>query len=117
MEFKFKRKYTFFFLFAILLHALAAAFWILVPEELFDGVDGKKIVFLLILINIELILIFYLGLFRKKYYAFHDKLVVKRSFFGNVIISYKDITSPPNKKTHIFILWVLWFYIIFFVLY
>lgn len=99
MEFKFKRKYTFFFLFAVLLHALAACFWFLVPEELFDGNDGKKIILLLILVNIELILIFYIGLFRKKYYAFHDKLVIKRSFFGNVIISYKDITSIKERNS------------------
>lgn len=99
MEFKFKRKYTFFFLFAIVLHALAVGFWFFVPKEVFNGMDGKKTVCLLILINIELILIFYLGLFRKKYYAFHDKLVIKRSFFGNVVISYKDITSIKEKNS------------------
>ena len=99
MEFKFKRKYTFFFLFAIALHALLVSFWFLVPEETFNGMDGKKMVCLLILINIELILIFYLGLFRKKYYAFYDKLVIKRSFFGNIIISYKDITSIKERNS------------------
>lgn len=99
MEFKFKRKYTFFFLFAILLHALVVCLWLFAPIELFKDTDGKKFICLLALINIELILVFYLGLFRKKYYAFFDKLVVKRSLLKNFAISYKDILSIKERNS------------------
>ena len=105
MEFKFKRKYTFFFFLALLLHSGLLALWLFAPERLFSTLPEKKTVFFLILINIELILIFYLGLFRKKYYAYYDKILIKRSFFSSIVISYKDINrikERPNDSVFLF---------------
>lgn len=99
MEFKFKRKYTFFFFLAILLHIGAVAFWLMSPTEMFNSLEEKKIICLLVLVNIELLLLFYLGLFRKKYYAYYDKILVKRSLFPDLVISYKDITRIKEKKS------------------
>lgn len=98
MEFKFKRKYTNFFIIAVLLHLLVLAFWFLAPTAPFGGANGKQTVTLLSLINCELILIFYLGLFRKKYFAYYDKLVIKRSFFKTLTINYKDILNIKEKN-------------------
>lgn len=99
MEFKFRRKYTNFFIFALVIHIVILAFWLLSPIEMFTNEEAKKTICLLILINTELVLVFYLGLFRKKYYAYHDKLIVKRSFFTNIVISYKDITRIRERLT------------------
>lgn len=99
MEFKFKRKYTFFFFLAILLHIGAVAFWLLSPLEMFDSMEEKKIICLLVLVNVELLLLFYLGLFRKKFYAYHDRILVKRSLFPDLVISYKDITRIKEKNS------------------
>ena len=98
MEFKFKRKYTLFFFFALILNISAILFWFLSPEDLFNNLEDKKIIFLLIFTNIELLLVFYLGLFRKKYYAYHDKLLIKKSLFPDTIISYKDITAIKERN-------------------
>jgi len=98
MEFKFKRKYTFFFFLAILLHVGALSFWLFSPDKWFNSPEVKKIVCLLILINIELILVFYLGLFRKKYHAYHDRITIRRSFFSGIVIFYKDIIRIKEKN-------------------
>lgn len=99
MEFKFKRKYTFFFFLAILLHIGAVAFWLMSPTEMFKSLEEKKIICLLVLVNVELLLLFYLGLFRKKFYAYYDKIWIKRSLFPDLVISYKDITRIKEKKS------------------
>lgn len=99
MEFKFKRKYTFFFFLALLLHIAIIGSWFLLPKNVFGSLEEKKIIFLLILVNVELILIFYLGLFRKKYYTYFDKILVKRSFFRDIVTSYKDITKIKEKNS------------------
>lgn len=99
MEFKFKRKYTFFLFLALSLHIAALSVWLFTPESLFNSLEQKKIICLLIILNIELILVFYLGLFRKKYYAYHDKILIKRSFFSTKIISYKDITRIKERPS------------------
>ena len=104
MEFKFKRKYTKFFMVALVLHLLIAAFWVFFPENLIKIKDGRQTITLLGIINCELILFFYLGLFRKKYFAYYDKLVIKRSLFPTVTILYKDITSIKERKTDSIIL-------------
>lgn len=93
MEFKFKRKYTNFFLAATALHLIVLYFWFFFPKEIPLTTTSKQTISLLALINCELILIFYLGLFRKKYYAYHDKILIKRSFFKTFYIRYADITS------------------------
>lgn len=98
MEFKFKRKYTLFFFAALLLHIFLLTFWITPTENLFPTLEEKKMICLIALINIELLLVFYLGLFRKKYYAYHDRLCVKRSFFSEIVISYKDIIRIKEKN-------------------
>ena len=99
MEFKFKRKYNLFFFTALFLHLLIVAFWFFFPNTAFSSINAKKTVCLLLLINVELILLFYLGMFRKKYYAFHNRLVVKHSFLKNLVISYKDIISIKEKES------------------
>ena len=99
MEFKFKRKYTFFFFLVLLLHIALLSLWFFSPKKLFPSEESKRIICLLILINIELLLVFYLGLFRKKYYAFHDKILIKRSFYSDIVISYKDIKTINEKKS------------------
>ena len=98
MEFKSKRKYTNFFIIAVLLHLLILSFWLLAPAAPFGGTNGKQTVTLLGFVNCELILIFYLGLFRKKYFAYYDKLVIKRSFFKTLTINYKDILNIKEKN-------------------
>lgn len=104
MEFKFKRKYTSFFVFALILHTLVLAFWVFTPKIIFNTENAKKIIALLALINCELILVFYLGLFRKKYFAYHDKLIIKRSFFRTLTINYKQITNiKENANDTIFL--------------
>ena len=99
MEFKFKQKYTFFFFFALTLHIIVLLFWLFYPLRLLNSLEQKKLITLLALVNIELLLVFYLGLFRKKYYVYYDKIVIKRSFFSDVVISYKDINRIREKKT------------------
>ena len=98
MEFKFKRKYTSFFMLALFLHIIVLAFWILSPKVIFNATNAKKTITLLALINVELILVFYLGLFRKKYFAYHDKLIIKRSFFKTLTIDYKSIETIKEKN-------------------
>ena len=99
MEFKFKRKYTFFFFLALSLHILVLTLWFALPDQIFRDSEIKKLIFLLVTINIELILVFYLGLFKKKYYAYYDRLLIKRSFFTNTLISYKDITRIKERNS------------------
>ena len=99
MEFKFKRKYTKFFMVAIILHLFIVAFLVFVPESAIKFKDGKKTIAILSLINCELILIFYLGLFRKKYFAYHDKILIKRSLLPSLTIDYKNILSIKEKKS------------------
>lgn len=99
MEFKFKRKYNLFFITALFLHLAVVAFWFLFPQSAFSSINAKKNTCLLILINVELILLFYLGMFRKKYYVFHNRMVIKHAFLKSVIISYKDITSIKEKNS------------------
>jgi len=98
MEFKSKRKYSRFFFTALLLHIILISSWSILPEKPFGTINHKNLTFFLILTNIELLLIFYLGLFRKKYYAYHDKLLIKRSFLSDIVISYKDITRIREKQ-------------------
>ena len=98
MEFKFKRKYTNFTIIAIILHILVLSFWLFTPSNLFESSEGKNTIVLLALINVELILIFYLGLYRKKYFAFFDKLVIKRSFLKTLTIKYSSITTIKEKN-------------------
>lgn len=98
MEFKFKRKYTNFIIIALILHSLVLSFWIFAPLEPFDGVPGKNTISLLGIINVELILIFYLGLYRKKYFAYYDKIIVRRSFLKTLTIKYSSITTIKEKN-------------------
>ena len=98
MEFKFKRKYTNFVISALLLHTIVLSFWIFAPSNLFGGTAGKNAVALLGIINIELILVFYLGLYRKKHFAYYDKLVIKRSFLKTLTIKYSSITTIKENK-------------------
>ena len=98
MEFKFKRKYTGFFMLALILHLLVLSFWVLAPNNIFNTTNAKEIITLLSLVNTELILVFYLGLFRKKYYAFYNRLVIKRSFFKTINIEYSSIADIKEKQ-------------------
>ncbi len=104
MEFKFKRKYTFFFFIALLLHLLVISFWFFFPNDLLKSAHEKQTITLIALINCELILIFYLGLFRQKYYAYHDKLIIKRSLFKDTTINYSTINKiKDNPRDTIFL--------------
>lgn len=98
MEFKFKRKYTSFFLLALILHIAVLLFWLFAPDNVFQSNNGKQIITLLSLINCELILIFYLGLYRKKYFAYYDKLMIKRSLLKTIYIDYKSISKLKENK-------------------
>lgn len=98
MEFKFKRKYTNFFIFALILHLAVLSFWLFFPNNAFANIIEKQTLSLIALINCELILLFYLGLFRKKYFAYYDKLIIKRSFFKTLIINYKDIHKIKEEN-------------------
>ena len=98
MEFKFKRKYTGFTVTALLLHVLVLLFWFFTPSDALEGLNGKNTITLLALINVELILIFYLGLYKKKYFAFHDKLIIKRSFLKTLTIKYSSITTIKENQ-------------------
>jgi len=98
MEFKSKRKYTRFFLFAIALHLIVLGFWFFFPDNILKNAEGKQTLTLLLLVNSELLLIFYIGLFKKKYYAFHDKIMIKRSLLKPIYISYNDITKIKERK-------------------
>jgi len=97
MEFKFKRKFTKFFITAVILHLIVIAFWVFFPDDILHNIKGKQTITILALINCELLLIFYLGLFRKKYFAYYDKLIIKRSFFKNIHIPYNNITKIKEK--------------------
>lgn len=98
MEFKFKRKYTFLFLVALALHALVLSYYFLFPHVLSIKSYDKETITLLLLANVELILFFYLGLFRKKYFAYHDKLIVKRSLLVDIHLFYEKITAIRENK-------------------
>ena len=99
MEFKFKRKYTFFFIFALVLHIGLLAFWVFTPQNFFNSAEEKQTICLLVLVNIELISLLYIGLFRKKICAYHDKIVVKRALLSDILISYKDIIQIKENTT------------------
>lgn len=98
MEFKFKRKYTKFFIFALVLHALVLAFWLFFPNNILKNENGKQTLALLALANCELILFFYLGLYRRKFFAYYDKLVIKRSLLKTITIKYSDIIKIKEKE-------------------
>ena len=98
MEFKFKRKFTIFFIIALVLHATVVAFWLFFPNNILPDTKIKQTVTLLIVANIELLLIFYLGLIRRKYFAYYNKLIIKRSFVKNIIISYDNIDKIKEKN-------------------
>lgn len=98
MEFKFKRKYTKFFITAVILHTLILSFWLFFPKEVFINAQGKQTATLLAIVNCELILLFYLGLFRKKYYAYYNRITIKRSFFKTITINYSNITNLKEKN-------------------
>ena len=104
MEFKFKRKYTNFAIIAIILHALVLSFWLFAPSNLFIDFKEKNTIALLTLINVELILIFYIGLYRKKHFAYFDKLIIKRSFLKTLTIKYSSITTIKENKNDTIIL-------------
>ena len=104
MEFKFKRKYTTFFFLAIILHAIVLSFWLFFPKDILASTKGKQTITLLALANCELILLFYLGLFRKKYFAYYNKLIIKRSFIKNVTINYSNIEKIKEKNADTIIL-------------
>lgn len=93
MEFKFKRKYTSLFIVALLFHIALATIWITPLEVLFPSTEIKHTICFLILVNIELIIVLYVSLFRKKYYTYHDRIQVKRVFLQDLSISYKDIAK------------------------
>ena len=97
MEFKFKRKYTTFFLLAVILHALVLCFWLVAPEDLFNSSNGKETVTLLSIAICEALLTFFLGLQRRKYYAYYDKLTIKRSLLRTITIDYKSIIEIKEK--------------------
>ena len=99
MEFKFKRKYTKFAILTILLHTLVLIFWLFAPSYPFNGAQEKNTIALLSLINIELILVFYLGLYRRKYFAYYNQLKIKRSFFKTLTISYSSITTIKENDS------------------
>jgi len=105
MEFKFKRKYTKFAMIALLLHIVVLLFWIFAPNEPFNGAPGKNTIALLGLINAELILVFYIGLYRKKYFAYYDKLIIKRSFLKTLTIKYSSITTIKENNNDTILLW------------
>lgn len=98
MEFKFKRKYTSLFFVGLLFHIALAAVWITPLESLFPSTEMKNKICLLVLVNIELLIFLYVGLFRKKYYTFHDKIQVKRTFLQDLTISYKDIAKIIERE-------------------
>jgi hypothetical protein len=98
MEFKFKRKYTSFFLLALILHVGVACFWFFAPNNIFQTSNGKQHITLLLLINCELILLFYFGLYRKKYFAYYNKLTIKRSLLKTISIDYKAITKIKENE-------------------
>ena len=97
MEFKSKRKYTTFFIVALILHLAIVAFWLFFPKNTIFNEKGKQTATFLALVNCELILVFYLGLFRKKHFAYHNKLLIKRSFLKNIEINYKNIEKITEK--------------------
>lgn len=97
MEFRFRRKYTGFFIFAVVLHLLVLAFWLFFPSRILESTKDKAFFTLLALINVELILLLCLGLFRRRYFAYFDKLVIKRSLIKNVTITYGTILNIKEK--------------------
>ena len=98
MEFKFKRKYTSFFLLALILHISVLCFWLFAPNNIFQTNNGKQPITILLLANCELILLFYFGLYRKKYFAFYNKLIIKRSLLKSISIDYKSITKIKENE-------------------
>lgn len=105
MEFKSKRKYTKFFLLAILLHSMILAYWFLFPETFLTYANEKTTIVIVATITCELILIFYIGLYRGKYYAYHDHLLIKQSLVKNKKINYKDITRIQENPNDSIVLW------------
>ena len=98
MEFRFRRKYTGFFIFAAILHLLVLAFWMFFPEKILEKTKDKAFFTLLALINVELILLLCLGLFRRRYIATCNDLTIKRSLIKNVVIPYGTILNIKEKS-------------------
>lgn len=101
MEFKFKRKYTDFFIFALLLHISVLVFWLFFPYTLLGSPKDKVFFTLLALLNVELILLICLGLFKQKYIVLYNKLIIKRMLAKNITITYGtilNIKENPNDS-------------------
>ena len=98
MQFKFKRKYTSFFILALFLHVSILLFWLTAPENVFGIAKGRDIITLFSIINCELILIIFIGLQRKKFFAYYDKLIIKRSLFKTMVIDYKSISKIKEQN-------------------
>lgn len=98
MEFKFKRKYTGFFFLAVFLLTIVISFWVLAPQNIFGASNAKQLITSLGFANSALILILYLGLLRKKYFAYYDKLTIKRSLFKTLTIEYNSIKNIKEKE-------------------
>lgn len=91
MKFVFKRKYTGMFFVTLILIGISIAFYFLGPNY----IEAETMFFIqalvVSLIDVLLILIFILGLYRVNYYLYHDRIEIHRSLRKKTVLNYSNI--------------------------
>ena len=99
MRFIFKRKYTLSFLVFLLLISLATAFYFVAPNFINRDQKFFNDILVVSLVDILLISIFILRLYRVNYYLYNDHIEIRRSFLKSIKLEYsqiKEFTEYPN---------------------
>ena len=99
MKFTFKRKYTLSFFVFLTLTILAIAFYFIGPKFIDRNSDFFLNALVISLIDITLITIFILGLYRVNYYLYHNRLEIHRSLHKTITLDYnniKEMIEYPN---------------------
>lgn len=101
MRFIFKRKYTLSFLIFLLLISIAVSFYLVGPKFIDRESSFFTNTLIISIVDITLITIFILGLYRVNYYLYHDHLEIRRSFLKSIKLEYsqiKEFVEYPNDS-------------------
>lgn len=99
MKFTFKRKYTSIFMILLILLGIAISFYFVGPKFITREKEFFAQVLSISIIDIFLITLFILGLYRVNYYLYHDKIEIHRSLHRTIHLEYtqiKEIIEYPN---------------------
>ena len=102
MKFKFKRKYNTPFFILLFLIAISFIFYFVAPKFINENHWFFINVLVVSIFDSFIITIFILGLYREKYYLYHDHLEIHRSLRRTIELDYnniEDLVEFPNDKT------------------